>query len=39
MAQQPDPGAEIHALIERWATSVRAHDIEGVLAYHAPDKS
>ena len=37
MAQQPDPKAEIRTLIERWATSVRAHDIDGGLAQHAPD--
>jgi ketosteroid isomerase-like protein len=37
MQRQIQREAEIRTLIEQWAKSVRAHDIDGVLAFHSPD--
>jgi len=36
-APTTDDEAQIRSLIERWATSVHAGDLDGVLADHAPD--
>jgi ketosteroid isomerase-like protein len=37
MEQKTEREAEIRSLIEDWAKSVRAHEIDGVLACHSPD--
>jgi uncharacterized protein (TIGR02246 family) len=36
MAQKTDE-TEIRQMVENWATAVRAKNMEGVLAHHAPD--
>ena len=35
--KQDSNEADIHALVERWASAVRAKDMEGALANHADD--
>jgi len=32
-----DPAGEVRQMIEEWAAAVRAEDLAGIMAHHAPD--